>query len=342
MPSLFCCSVRLPTRFPCLLQEHYHTLSTPQPTAPSKTLLTHVHRRRHVRSPPPVPDDHHVRVLAPVLCRLRQQRQRQLPLAHPPSLSTRVSAIMRTGAVGSHSLTLSEPHHPATVVPQPLSSLSVDTDWRNTVWTPRACWEKSCPSVASGPPPSTLHTCVAAPGQHDHPDAFQAAVDATVALSPPHLQPSHATTRQAPTSLLTEAFWAATGGDPRAPDKQKGYVTSQDRNMRAQKAVFVFGRDELGCLWPTIQKPARTYHTNGSLHPQRDVSASVFNPGPKIGFSRGYDRRENVPRTESVLGELASSIAGSSETIPNGPPVRYLPRFVAYWTPLLHSVLPNG
>jgi len=41
------CSVRLPTRFPCLLQAHHHTLSTPQPTAPSKTVLTHVHRRRH-------------------------------------------------------------------------------------------------------------------------------------------------------------------------------------------------------------------------------------------------------------------------------------------------------
>jgi len=48
------------------------------------------------------------------------------------------------------------------------------------------------------------------------------------------------------------------------------------------------------------------------------------------------------PPTENVLGDLASSIVSSSETVPNGPPVRYLLCFVAYWTPLLHSILPTG
>ena len=56
----------------------------------------------------------------------------------------------------------------------------------------------------------------------------------------------------------------------------------------------------------------------------------------------GAHRRENVPRPDNALGTWPAELKVDLKRSQTGPQHDIRMCFVAYWTPLFHSVRPNG
>jgi len=75
----------------------------------------------------------------------------------------------------------------------------------------------------------------------------------------------------------------------------------------------------------------------------KDIGRDEYLPWmAKIQILGGGHRRENVPRTENTLGTWPAELKVDLKRSQTGPQHDIRMCFVAYWTPLFHSVRPNG